>query len=275
MALADNSDEEFQPKALTLCLETCSGGFMAVSFAKTDIGKKRQLNQDFVFSTDEAIGSLKNLYMVADGMGGHNAGDYASKYTVETVIEEIKNSTESKTFRIIGKAIRVANERLRARAKEKAELRGMGTTAVVATIEDHQLQIANVGDSRLYILNPEGIRQITRDHSLVEEMVRMGGMTEETARNHPDKNIITRAVGARDSVEVDFFTEELKENDLVLMCSDGLTNMLTDEDIYRICSLDITLDKKAEALIDEANLSGGKDNIAVILIDDFKDNLQS
>ena len=243
---------------------------MTVSFSKTDIGRKRQVNQDFVYSNDEEVGKLRNLYIVADGMGGHNAGDYASKYAVETVVREIKGSAESKPFRIIGKAIRIANELVRERAREDEKLMGMGTTIVVATLDKkHQLQIANVGDSRLYIVGKEGIRQITRDHSLVEEMVRMGGMSEETARNHPDKNIITRAIGAKDSIEVDFFTEDLKPGDLVLMCSDGLTNMLGDDTIADIIKSDLTLEEKAVSLIEEANANGGKDNIAVILIDDF------
>ena len=242
---------------------------MSRSFSKTDIGRKRQINQDFVFSTDEAVGRLKNLYIVADGMGGHNAGDFASKYTVETVVREIKGSIEVKPFRILGKAIRVANEMLRQRAREDSDLYGMGTTIVVATTENHQLEIANVGDSRLYLLSKEGLRQITRDHSLVEEMVRMGGMAPEAARNHPDKNIITRAVGARDSVEVDFFTEELKPGDIVLMCSDGLTNMVSDSEIEAILKGEGSLEEKTRILIDSANKNGGKDNIAVLLIDEY------
>lgn len=242
---------------------------MSRSFSKTDIGRKRQINQDFVFSTDEAVGKLKNLYIVADGMGGHNAGDFASKYTVETVVREIKGSIEVKPFRILGKAIRVANEMLRQRAREDSDLYGMGTTIVVATTENHQLEIANVGDSRLYLLSKEGLRQITRDHSLVEEMVRMGGMAPEAARNHPDKNIITRAVGARDSVEVDFFTEELKPGDIVLMCSDGLTNMVSDSEIEAILKGEGSLEEKTRILIDSANKNGGKDNIAVLLIDEY------
>jgi len=238
-------------------------------FNKTDIGCKRRVNQDYTYATDKYIGKLENLYIVADGMGGHNAGDYASKYTVETVVNEVKMSTENKTFRIIGKAIRVANEKIRAKAREDISLNGMGTTIVVATVENHQLLIANVGDSRLYIVNNKSIRQITRDHSLVEEMVRMGGMDPEVARNHPDKNIITRAIGARDSVEVDFFQEDLQEGDLVLMCSDGLTNMLSDEEIANICRLELPIEGKVDALINAANDNGGKDNIAVVLIDDF------
>lgn len=243
---------------------------MSVSYSKTDIGKKRQLNQDFVYSTDEAVGKLNNLYIVADGMGGHNAGDFASKYAVETVVREIKGSVETKPFRILGKSIRVANELIRLKARENIALNGMGTTIVVASIdEEHQLEVANVGDSRLYIIRDNEIRQITRDHSLVEEMVRMGGMNRESARNHPDKNIITRAIGARDSIEVDFFQEEINENDLVLMCSDGLTNMLTDEEILNICNSKSDLNDIASELIDQANKNGGKDNIAVVLIRDI------
>ena len=132
----------------------------------------------------------------------------------------------------------------------------------------HYLQIANVGDSRLYIINDE-IRQITRDHSLVEEMVRMGGIDREMAKHHPDKNIITRAIGGLDTVEIDFFNEELKAGDLVLMCSDGLTNMLEDEEIRQIVRERISIEEKASRLVNAANDHGGKDNIAVILIDVF------
>lgn len=234
----------------------------------TDIGLKRQINQDYVFSSDESVGRFLNLYIVADGMGGHNAGDFASRYTVETVVREIKGSIEQKPFRIMGRSIRIANELLRARARENVALYGMGTTIVAATTFEHRLQVANVGDSRLYIVS-DSIRQITRDHSLVEEMVRAGSMTKEAARSHPDKNIITRAVGARESVEVDFFTEELKRGDLVLMCSDGLTNMVSDAEIESIMKKDTDIEKKAKTLIAAANENGGKDNIAVVIIDDF------
>ena len=143
---------------------------------------------------------------------------------------------------------------------------GMGTTVVVASCMGRFLQVANVGDSRLYVVNRE-IRQITRDHSLVEEMIRMGGLDRADARNHPDKNIITRAVGAEDHVEPDFFTVELREGDTVLMCSDGLTNMLEDEEIRMIISGARDLVEKAERLVEAANANGGRDNISVILIE--------
>ncbi len=241
---------------------------MIKSFSVTDIGRKRKLNQDFVYSSDEPVGNLKNVYIVADGMGGHQAGDYASKCTVETMVREIRGCFEQSPIRILSRAIRIANDQVRRKAREDESLYGMGTTVVAATVLGKYLQVANVGDSRLYIINEE-VRQITRDHSLVEEMVRMGGLDREAARNHPDKNIITRAIGARDTIEIDFFHEELKSGDLVLMCSDGLTNMLEDEEIGRILKTPGTIEERAERLIDAANQNGGRDNIAVILIDAF------
>ena len=240
---------------------------MIKSFSVTDIGRKRKLNQDFVYSSDETVGNLKNVYIVADGMGGHQAGDYASKCTVETMVREIKGCFEQSPIRILSRAIRIANDQVRRKAREDESLYGMGTTVVAATVLGKYLQVANVGDSRLYIINEE-VRQITRDHSLVEEMVRMGGLDREAARNHPDKNIITRAIGARDTIEIDFFHEELKSGDLILMCSDGLTNMLEDEEIGRILKTPGTIEERAERLIDAAN-QNGRDNIAVILIDAF------
>lgn len=241
---------------------------MIRSFSLTDIGKKRKLNQDFVYVSEKPVGNLPNVFVVADGMGGHNAGDYASKCTVETMVREIRGSFEKNPVRILGKAIRAANDQIRRRAREDESLYGMGTTVVAATCLGHYLQVANVGDSRLYIINDE-IRQITRDHSLVEEMVRMGGIDRNAARNHPDKNIITRAVGALDTVEIDFFHEELRPGDLVLMCSDGLTNMLEDEEIGMILRERISIEERTEKLVEAANNNGGKDNIAVILIDVF------
>lgn len=241
---------------------------MIKSFSVTDIGRKRKLNQDFVYSSDEPVGNLKNVYIVADGMGGHQAGDYASKCTVETMVREIRGCFEQSPIRILSRAIRIANDQVRRKAREDESLYGMGTTVVAATVLGKYLQVANVGDSRLYIINEE-VRQITRDHSLVEEMVRMGGLDREAARNHPDKNIITRAIGARDTIEIDFFHEELKSGDLILMCSDGLTNMLEDEEIGRILKTPGTIEERAERLIDAANQNGGRDNIAVILIDAF------
>lgn len=153
----------------------------------------------------------------------------------------------------------------------------MGTTVVVATVIGRYLQVANVGDSRLYIANGTEIRQITRDHSLVEELVSLGGIKREEARLHPDKNIITRAVGARDEVDIDFFTVELNPSDCILMCSDGLTNMVEDRQILEIMNAhenDRSLVDMAENLIEAANSNGGKDNIAVVLVKPFMDEVK-
>lgn len=241
---------------------------MIRAFSVTDIGKKRKLNQDYVYVSETPIGNLPNLFIVADGMGGHNAGDYASKCTVETITREVRGCFEKNPVRILSKAIRIANDQIRKKAGEDESLSGMGTTVVAATCLGHYLQVANVGDSRLYIIGSE-IRQITTDHSLVEEMVRMGGIDRKAARNHPDKNIITRAIGALDTVEIDFFHEELKPGELVLLCSDGLTNMLEDEEIGAILREPVSMEEKAQRLIEAANDNGGKDNITVIIIDAF------
>ena len=182
------------------------------------------------------------------------------------MLAEMQSSFEKNPTLIFRRAIEEANELIRRRAGEDKKLEGMGTTVVVASCMGRFLQVANVGDSRLYVVNRE-IRQITRDHSLVEEMVRMGGLDRADARNHPDKNIITRAVGAEDHVEPDFFTVELREGDTVLMCSDGLTNMLEDEEIRMIISGARDLVEKAERLVEAANANGGRDNISVILIE--------
>jgi protein phosphatase len=237
------------------------------SYAITDIGKKRQLNQDFIYLSDMSVGNLPNVFIVADGMGGHNAGDYASRYAVQTVVDEIAGSFEKNPVKILGKAIDKANTLIRERARENVSLNGMGTTIVVATCMGRYLEVANVGDSRLYVVNQDEIEQVTQDHSLVEEMVRMGGIDRESARNHPDKNIITRALGARDYVEADFFTRELQEGDMVLLCSDGLTNMVDDETIQRILTDGGSLKDRVEKLVETANRNGGKDNISVIVIE--------
>lgn len=241
---------------------------MLKTFSLTDIGRKRTMNQDFVYTSENPVGGLPNLFIVADGMGGHNGGDYASSYAVKVVTETVADLKDPIFNQALEKAIEKANQEVRKKASEKVELYGMGTTLVAACVNDNCLHVANVGDSRLYVIGEE-IRQITTDHSYVEEMVRMGGLDRESARTHPKKNIITRAVGADDDILPDFFTVKLVPGDLVLMCSDGLTNMLEDEEIRMILQGQRDLVEKAEELIKAANNNGGKDNIAVILIDPF------
>lgn len=239
---------------------------MLKTFSITDIGRKRKANQDYVYTSGEAVGNLPNLFIVADGMGGHNAGDYASKLAVETMVSEIEHSFEQKPVKIFTKAIATANEMIRQKASETPDMEGMGTTVVAATCLGRHLQIANVGDSRLYVVGGQ-IRQVTRDHSLVEEMVRVGTISQDEARIHPDKNIITRAVGVSETVEADYFSVDLAAGDLVLMCTDGLTNMLEDEEIRVILSGAGDIAEKAQALVEAANANGGRDNISVVLIE--------
>lgn len=246
---------------------------MLKTFSITDIGRKRKINQDYVYTSEEPVGNLPNVFIVADGMGGHNAGDYASKTTVETMLQDIQQSFEKNPIMILKHAIEKANSVVRQKAGENPDLEGMGTTVVAATCMGKYMQVANVGDSRLYVINKE-IKQITRDHSLVEEMVRMGGLDKADARNHPDKNIITRAVGANDIVEPDFFTVELEEGDMILMCSDGLTNMLEDEEIRMLLGGARDIVEKAQELVETANANGGKDNISVILIEPLANRKQ-
>lgn len=240
---------------------------MLKTFSMTNIGRKRKLNQDYVYTSEQPVGNLPNLFLVADGMGGHNAGDYASQLAVETMVESIADSQETDILRIFDMAIQAANRRIRELGARSPQLEGMGTTMVAACLRENSLYVANVGDSRLYVVNRFGLRQITRDHSWVEEMVRRGGIGREEARNHPDKNIITRAVGAEDTVRADFFTVCLEAGDEILMCTDGLTNMLEDEEIRMILDGARDIVEKTQELVRAANENGGRDNISVILIE--------
>lgn len=234
------------------------------TYSITDIGKRRSANQDFVYASDQPVGNLSNLLIVADGMGGHNAGDLASRYTVESMVEYIEKAPEKRPIPLISSAIHHANELVIEKSRSKKELEGMGTTVVAATEKDGYLYVANVGDSRLYLIDEE-IEQITRDHSLVEEMIRVGELQRKDARSHPDRNVITRAIGVRNPVRIDFFDVKLEDGDRILLCSDGLTNMVEDDEILHIVKRSSSLKEAAQKLVTEANKNGGKDNISVVL----------
>ena len=244
-------------------------------YSATDVGQKRKMNQDYVFASADPVGNLPNLFVVADGMGGHNAGDYASSHAVGTVVDEIRQDADFNPIKVIRHAIESANTEIITQARNDENLRGMGTTMVVATIVGHYAYVANVGDSRLYLVNQQ-ILQVTKDHSLVQEMVRMGEINAEQARNHPDKNIITRALGAERTVDIDFFDLKLEPGNVILMCSDGLSNMVEDSQIREIISdTEKNLEEKGKILISEANRNGGKDNIAVVLIEPFANEVET
>ena len=235
--------------------------------ALTDIGRVRQMNQDALYASTEPVGPLSNLFLVADGMGGHRAGDFASRYLVEHLPEYIKESTETGAVAALRSAIDRINGELFELASSREELSGMGTTLVAATVEGDTLYAANIGDSRLYLIEKGGIRQVTKDHSFVEEMVSIGQMERESKEYKQQKNIITRAVGIEKKVEADFFEVGLKQGDYLLLCSDGLSNMVDNSSLFRLVLFPGTLHMKAKSLVALANQNGGKDNIAVVLVE--------
>ena len=234
------------------------------AYSITDIGKRRSSNQDFVYASEQQVGNLPNLLIVADGMGGHNAGDLASRCTVEAMVEYIEKTEETRPIPLLSMAIHYANDLVVEKARTDRALEGMGTTVVAATIEDGYLYVANVGDSRLYLIDQQ-IEQITRDHSLVEEMIRIGELQRQDARSHPDRTVITRAIGVNSPVKIDFFDMKLEKGDRILLCSDGLTTMVDDDEILHIVKKCTSPKEAAQRLVTEANKNGGKDNISVVL----------
>ena len=239
------------------------------AFAKTDVGIMRQMNQDFCYANTSREGLLPNLFIVADGMGGHNAGDFASRFCVDKFVELVRNAGAGVISRLsfMESAIKETNEQLIVKAAENPELDGMGTTFVMCTISDeNEMDVLNIGDNRLYLIDTD-IRQITEDHSLVMEMVKNGEIKKEEARFHPKKNVVTRAISAIGLVIPDMFRVPVKKDDIILLCSDGLSNMIADSEIYDIINENRDdLEKTANTLVDRANRNGGRDNITVVLV---------
>lgn len=236
------------------------------TYSVSDTGILREMNQDFCFASDQPVGNLPNLFIVADGMGGHRAGDYASRYTTHRIVASVTRNKGKEPISILKEAITTANQILMEEAREDEEKYGMGTTIVAATILDDRLCVANIGDSRLYVIG-DGIRQVTVDHSYVEEMIRLGKVDAKAARVHPNKNIITRAIGATEDVEADFFEVELAGGESILLCTDGLTNMVEDTAICEIMRSDKSPEEKAKQLVELANQNGGRDNITVVIVE--------
>lgn len=242
---------------------------------RCDVGKVRKINQDTVFCSLEPVGLLPNLFIVADGMGGHKAGDLASTEAVRSFVRCVEErSREAEDIAdLMRMALEEANRYVYFLSKESEDYKGMGTTFVATTICGNHLYCINVGDSRMYKLNradneyPMSLKKVTEDHSVVEMMVRQGLITEEEARVHPQKNMITRAVGIDETVEIDEFHLNVNQLVRVLLCSDGLSGMVTDLDILNILSGKGSVDQTAQRLLEKANDNGGKDNISVIVID--------
>lgn len=243
------------------------------SFGLTDVGNKRTRNEDSFL-----ISNKLRLYIVADGMGGHSGGQYASSLAVNTIEEVLSamnsdpeatvisgvNSPDADAGDRLKYAIEVASQKIYDQSLYEPELKGMGTTIAAVMAEGNWGYVANVGDSRVYLLHHEEFRQISTDHSLVSEQVRAGLLSKKDAQKHKFKNIITRSVGYQEEVETELVRIELSNRDRFLLCSDGLTNMVSDEEIKNtILSKDI--ETACQSLIDQANAHGGDDNITVIL----------
>ncbi len=241
------------------------------AYARTDIGCVRKMNQDVFFYTTQPIGPLPNLFIVADGMGGHRAGDFAARYAIDVCVDSIKNSSHASPIKALDEAVKLANSKVYEKSETNAEYQGMGTTMVLCFIESGQLYVANVGDSRLYLLG-DGLSQVTEDHSYVAAMVRAGEITEEEARIHPDKNMITRAIGVSETVRIDYFEVDLKNGDRILLCSDGLTNMVTDQEIGEILEQE-SPHQAVDDLIERAIDYGGADNITAIVVEPEKEEV--
>lgn len=247
----------------------------------SDVGKRRKSNEDsFAISEDGT------LFIVADGMGGHAAGEVASRLAVESIERHISGSDPRKeptipaSFRSPGideaslpaparrvlNAIRLANQEIVRSVRKDSSMRGMGTTVVIAYVHGTRAYIGSVGDSRAYVVRDRALRQLTSDHTLVNEQVRAGALSSQEARNHPARNILTRAVGSQEDVEADLVELDLKPGDILLLCSDGLTTMAEDADILKtLLAHSDDPEAASRALVDLANERGGDDNVTVVL----------
>lgn len=231
--------------------------------AKTDIGKERKINEDFFYISDEK--DEVQLAILADGMGGYNAGEVASKTATQAVREYIKEHHLKKDIEeTIRQSIEYANKVVYEKAKTKKELEGMGTTLDVCLIYNNKIYIGHIGDSRVYRIRDNEMQRITRDDSYVQTLIEDGKITKEEAFNHPKKNMITKALGCMGDVVPNIYEEAFKENDIILMTSDGLTNMVKEEKILEIIKQDP--EKAVDKLIKQANDNGGYDNITVVII---------
>ena len=225
---------------------------------RTDIGKLRRQNEDAAwFDEDRAV------FAVADGMGGHLAGEVASRMAIEAV-QRMARENERPGIAALREAVACAHETILAHAQDHIECAGMGTTLSVLWLGENYAYIAHVGDSRIYRLREGSLTQITQDHSLVEELVRAGLITREQARTHPRRNIITRALGTHGENEPDMLVTDVQDGDVFLLCTDGLTGMVPDDEIERTLR-DCGIEAAADRLLALALDAGGRDNVTLIL----------
>lgn len=241
-----------------------------ISAGMCDIGRKRKTNQDSIYMNPE-----RNLFVVADGMGGHNGGDIASALAVKSMPEYIIKNFDADAAQALSNSVKFANKAIKERGKQDPLLVGMGTTVVGFYFKDTTLYIANVGDSRAYLVNRHKLYQLTKDHSLVQEKLNIGIYNREQAQKDPQKNVLVRTVGFEDNVEVDIYTYKVCRHDIFLCCSDGLHGKVSDPDILYIINKYIpnpaeatpeAVNEAVKMLVHQANANGGNDNISVILV---------
>lgn len=235
----------------------------------SDIGKVREKNEDYCYG--EIISDKKAIFSIADGMGGHKKGEFASKNAVLGVIDDLKEKLlHLDNKQIIKEELKKAylniNDIILNKAKDDLEYRGMGTTLTTIIIINDILIIANVGDSRCYIFRDNKLKKLTIDNSLVEELLERGFITKEEAKDHPQKNIITRAVGIDKNLLIDMYEYDLKEKDIIILTTDGVTNSLDDNEIEMILKKDIDIKSFCSKIVKESNLKSGSDNISIVSV---------
>lgn len=239
-----------------------------VGFASSDIGKAREINQDY-YSIPKPEDNLQ-LFILADGMGGYNGGEIASslattsaKSYIENNFDKIEHNKEA-ILELIKNAIEYANMVVFEKSKQEPNLEGMGTTLDICFIYNNKVYVGHVGDSRIYRIRGEIIRKLTKDHSYVQQLVEDGKITREEAEHHPKKNMLLKALGCTSMVEPDLRARNIETGDILLMCSDGLTNMVEEKEIYRVVRENP--ETAAQVLVELANAAGGYDNITVVII---------
>lgn len=238
-------------------------------FVCSDVGKLREINQDAFYYCDY---EQLPIFAVADGMGGHNAGEIASNLAIQTIKESYYKEREDiiqqklEIPRFINETLKKANEKIHIQSQEQKNFNGMGTTVTMGFIYDNEIFIGHIGDSRAYLLKNGELIQLTQDHSLVAELVKNGSISREEAQNHPQKNIITRALGTDISVNIDILSRELEDNDIIMLCTDGLTNMVSEGKIKEILLSEDNSEILCNKLIYTANELGGFDNSTVMII---------
>ncbi len=241
---------------------------MIKAYAKSDIGKVREINEDSYYISD-SLDELQ-LYILADGMGGYNGGDIASKLAIQSIKSYIENNfnqiekDKASIIQLVGSSIEYANMLIYEKAKKNKELQKMGTTIEVCLIYNNRVYIGHIGDSRIYRIRNDIIRKLTQDHSYVQKLVKDGTITKEQAVNHPQKNMLMKALGCGSFVEPDVMVKGFMKQDILVMASDGLTNQVEKEEICR--SAKINIEQATKDLVKIANDNGGYDNITVIII---------